>query len=104
MALTTEQRAIRRQRIGSSDAAAICGASPLHNAADIYWSKIGELEDRPTEEQELGNDVQGMLCQWAAKQLDQETYEPDVWCPSPAGLPIAANLDGRLGDTDRTIL
>lgn len=95
--LTSEQLQLRRAYIGSSDAAAILGCDPFRNRADVYWSKIGELEDRPTEAMELGNDLQPMLCAWAAAQVGA-LYVADVRRESPAGLPIAVNLDGLIGE------
>lgn len=110
MALTAQQREQRRAYCGSSDAAAILGLDPWRNAADVYLSKVSELEDRPTPAMELGNDLQPMLCAWAAQQVGATDYFPDIWRVSPAGLPIAVNLDGLIlmpdtpNPTDETII
>jgi len=41
MALTTEQREIRRRYLGSSDIAAIFGMSPWKSAYDVWLEKTG---------------------------------------------------------------
>jgi predicted phage-related endonuclease len=101
--LTQESRERRRTVAGSSDAAGILGLSPWTNRRGVYWSKVAMSTDEPDEAQELGDDVQPMLCDWAARQVGSD-YEPDVWAASPDGLPIAATLDGLIeGKPERII-
>jgi putative phage-type endonuclease len=43
--ITDEQRKQRKNFLGSSDAAAIVGVDPYRNAADVYWSKINDIDE-----------------------------------------------------------
>lgn len=45
--LTEQQLEQRRQGIGASEAAAICGLNPWQSALAVYLGKIGELPQTP---------------------------------------------------------
>lgn len=64
-----EWLARRRQGIGSSDIAAICGLSPWSDALSVYLDKLGMLPDRPTEAKRWGL----MLEEAVAVAYEEET-------------------------------
>ncbi len=43
--ITEAQRERRSNYLGSSDSAAIVGVDPFKSAADVYWSKVNEIEE-----------------------------------------------------------
>ena len=43
--ITDNQRSKRMNYLGSSDSAAIVGVDPFKSAADVYWSKVNEIEE-----------------------------------------------------------
>ncbi|HUV67030.1 MAG TPA: YqaJ viral recombinase family protein [Sedimentisphaerales bacterium] len=106
MTITATQRAQRQRFLGSSDLPVIMGVSPYSRTpADIYWSKVGPLEEEsPTEAMQQGNYLEETLIRFAADQLGQEVlhereedlYHVALWGPGK-GL-FAANLDGLTAD------
>lgn len=97
MPITTEQALARRNKIGSSDIAAILGIDPYRTAADIYWQKVGNI---PVEERggvgdykSVGNYLEGPIKDWAEAELGP--MERDVYREHCSGI-LAANLDGVL--------
>lgn len=70
MPITEKQRARRQKRIGSSDMGAIMGFDSYRNAADVYWSKINDLEDfEAGDAANLGNYLEDGMMRWAANEL-----------------------------------
>ena len=69
MALTAQQLEVRRSFIGASEAAAICGVDPFRNAADVYASKVHELEPRESEAMRLGTALEPVLMALAEEEL-----------------------------------
>lgn len=67
MALTAEERAMRRLSIGGSDIAAIAGMSPRKTAFGLYLEKIGELED--ADEPETDAQLWGQLLEEPVAQF-----------------------------------
>ena len=68
--LTAQQVQVRRQTIGASDAPAICGVDPYRNAADVYASKVHEMEPGvENERMMLGNALEPVLMDLAAREL-----------------------------------
>jgi putative phage-type endonuclease len=67
MALTAEERALRRLSIGGSDIAAIAGMSPHKTAFGLYLEKIGGLED--AEEPETDAQLWGQLLEEPVAQF-----------------------------------
>ena len=71
MALTAEERALRRLSIGGSDIAAIAGTSPHKTAFTLYLEKIGEVEDADdpeTDAQLCGQLLEEPVAQFYAKK------------------------------------
>ena len=95
--ITKEQRERRRSHIGSSDVAAIIGADPWRTAADVYWSKVGDLaDDRPNAAMQLGNRMEKPILDFA-----EEKFGPlhrDVEMIDEEYSLLVANLDGLLQD------
>lgn len=49
------------------------GLDPWRNAADVYWSKVGEVaEDSPSESMKLGLMCEPGMIAWAAEQLGKK--------------------------------
>jgi putative phage-type endonuclease len=67
MALTAEERALRRLSIGGSDIAAIAGMSPHKTAFGLYLEKIGEVQD--AEEPETDAQLWGQLLEEPVAQF-----------------------------------
>ncbi len=98
--LSDEQIAQRRKRIGSSDAAAICGEDQYRTAADVYLEKVGDLEPSRAElasPADLGNRFQDELI----RLLEASTGYAVSRGIYVDGDPLAANLDGYVGVLDR---
>ncbi len=95
MPITEAQRQRRRDRIGSSDSAAICGVDPYRSAHDVYLSKVHDLEDiEGNAAIDIGNRFEAPLLAWAAEELGFE-IEVNVGVDGPDGL-FAANLDAKV--------
>jgi|TARA_Y100000310_G_C20626860_1_gene786414 putative phage-type endonuclease len=77
--ITEEQRKARKKSIGSSDAAAVAGVDKYRTAADVYYEKTGQVEEK-----ELKNDAieVGTICEGAV--LD--------WFEKDTGLKVKRNL------------
>ena len=72
MAITEEQRHLRRNYLGSSDMAALFGLDPYgRNAHDIYLEKTGQLPERePTKAMQLGTRLESYVLDWAEQGDD----------------------------------
>jgi putative phage-type endonuclease len=71
MALTAEERALRRLSIGGSDIAAIAGMSPHRTAFGLYLEKIGQAEDGDEYESDAqiwGNLLEEPIARFYAKK------------------------------------
>lgn len=98
MPITAEQREARRDHLGASDMPAILGVDPWRTAGDVYLSKVHDLADIDGREPiELGNDFEGPLVRWAARELGVEIRE-NVSIVSGEDPLFAANLDARAAD------
>lgn len=93
--ITAEQRAARRRYVCSSDAAPILGIDPFRTQDDVYWSKVSDTDDVPTEAMRAGNRMEPALLTFAAEELGVE-LQPNVMLVSKGrdGGMCAANLDG----------
>lgn len=89
--LTEAQRIERRRYIGSSDMAAILGLDPFKNAADVYYSKVHELEDRPSADAQAGRQLETAVLDWFANDTGFR-LERDVFRVHKNGV-LAANHD-----------
>ena len=96
--ITPEQRAMRRQWIGASDAPAIVGVDPWRTAADVYYSKVADLEDKPNPAMMMGNRLEGVLLDYAEEELGVTLQRGVMQTLDPAIGPLAANLDGLYTD------
>lgn len=67
MAITEEERRIRRNHVGSSDMAALFGLDPHgRNAHDLYLEKTGQLPERKaTKAMQLGTRLENYVLDWA---------------------------------------
>ena len=70
MPITTRQRELRRNHLGSSDMAAILGVSPYSNAYNIWLDKTGQLEEQPANDAMVaGNRFESGVLEFAEGQL-----------------------------------
>lgn len=96
MPITEAQRQARRHHLGSSDSPAILQVDPWSSPHDVYLSKVHELDDiKSNEAIDIGNEFEGPLLRWAAKELGVE-IETNVSLVCPSDEIFAANLDGRV--------
>lgn len=97
--ISDEQRARRRNHIGSSDVAAIVGLCPYRSAADVYISKVHEQEDAVHEWHEAGNRLESCVMDWM-EETQQVSINRDIEISTP-GEVLSCNLDGMVhGDND----
>jgi len=94
--ISSGQRELRRQTIGSSDAAAILGVDPWRSAGDVYFSKVATLDDQPNAAMQIGNRMERTILDFAEEMLGV-SLQRDVMQVSDLG-PFSANLDGLCGD------
>lgn len=93
--ITAEQRLARRNRIGSSDSAAVVGVDPWKSRADVYFEKIADTDDIPNKMSiRIGNAFEPVLVAWAAEELGIE-IEVNVNVDAHPTKILAANLDAR---------
>ena len=91
MPITQLQREKRKNRIGSSDMAAILGFTPKRNALDVWLEKTGKLEekdDRLSEHDPLlaGTYFEDGVLQYAEREFGKITRNQfrTPWSPRPA--------------------
>lgn len=96
--ITAEQRLLRADKIGSSDAAAILGLDPYRSAADVWLEKTGQADGfGGNEHTERGNLLEPAVRLWAGAKLGKLMHS-DVNCVHPSRL-LAANLDAAVYDS-----
>jgi predicted phage-related endonuclease len=96
MPITPEQRAERRNHLGSSDLAAILNLDPFKTAWDVWASKTGQLDDYAPElldgadPRYAGNILESSVLQFAADRLGpvEANRHKEI-----EGSPIAVNTD-----------
>lgn len=95
--LTAEERAWRRNHIGSSDIAALFGLDPYKTATAIFWEKVEEMPEEEGEALETGNLLEEPIIQWCEKRIGH-AIERKVRLVSQGndGGVFSANLDGRV--------
>lgn len=92
--ITPEQRAERRNFIGSSDAPAILGVDPYKSRLSVFMEKVFDVDDIKNEGQVArGNRWEAPLLDWAEEKLGV-TIERNVSVKHPTDIICAANLDG----------
>lgn len=101
--ITPEQRAERRNHLGSSDIASLFGMDPFRPAGplDLYIEKTMEvMEDERTarEAMEIGNELEGPLVAWAGRQVGSPVItDPERLSKTCPEHPIfASNIDALL--------
>lgn len=104
MPITKEQRELRRNYIGSSDAAAVLGLDPYRSPIDLYYEKTGQIEKREetSDATEVGNVCERAVLFWFAekKKIDIELNFSHVH----ENKIMAANLDAVVvGDPTQAI-
>ena len=71
--ITDNQRSKRMNYLGSSDSAAIVGVDPFKTAADVYWSKVNELEEgKSTPAKDAGNLLEDSVLDWFEKETGKK--------------------------------
>lgn len=72
--LTSEQLAMRRTGITSTDITRIVGESPFGGPADVYLEKVLEepVDDKPTIAQRIGNHLEPLVLELIAEQFGIE--------------------------------
>ena len=94
MALTMEEKQIRRDRIGASELAAILGVSSYVTPWQIWADKTQQLEDwQGNEATRLGSLIERSILDYAEEELGAMQRNVRVL---HAQLPLAATLDGQL--------
>lgn len=93
MAITTEQRQLRRKYVCSSDAPAIMGIDPYKSAADVYLDKIGQDPGfEGNEATERGNYLEPALLDFAQAEIGKN-FDRNMMEIHEGGF-AAANFDG----------
>lgn len=96
--LTEEQKEVRRQGIGGSDAAAIAGVSRYKTPVDVYLQKHGLAEDNDKESEAAywGNVLERHVAdRYAARETKMVTVEPTL-LKSEKYPWMIANIDRRI--------
>lgn len=63
--ITDNQRSKRMNYLGSSDSAAIIGVDPFQTAADVYWSKVNEVDElKETPAIKAGRLLEDVVLDW----------------------------------------
>lgn len=97
MSITVEQRAVRRNHLGSSDVPAIMGFSPYANAYDVWLLKTGRVQE-PEKKQDYitaGNLLENPIIKWLEKFLGERIIDlPGQLERTVKDTPIVTHLDG----------
>lgn len=96
MALTAAQLVARRDKIGGSDAAAICGKDPYRTAYEVALRIRGEIEpDTALEDADqilFGNEMEGVLARIYERKHKVDLYQPETLIHAKYPF-IAVNID-----------
>lgn len=99
MPITTAQLEKRKERLGSSDMAAILGLDPFRNAYDVWLSKTGKLEDQVGNEAMFaGQMFEDGVLQYAEGELGKLTRN-QFRSAKDRGIPLGANIDAMVVST-----
>jgi putative phage-type endonuclease len=94
--LTEQQKLLRADKLGSSDAPAVMGCDKYRNASDVFMVKTGIADDfEGNEATARGNLLEPVLIRYAEQQLGWAA-QPDLCFVHPSNL-LIANLDAGNG-------
>ena len=94
MPITEKQRIARKNHLGSSDVAAICGMSPFQNAYDVWLEKTDQLDETQARKPWLatGNEFESIILSRAAQKLGKLRRNQYRSLKS-ASVPLASHID-----------
>jgi putative phage-type endonuclease len=99
MPLTQDQLVARRNKVGSSDAAAILGVDPYRTPRDVWMDKTGKIEVAQLDNEaiRIGNEAEPMLLRMLAQdqKLDEGVLRTGVTFAALDGI-NASNPDGYI--------
>jgi putative phage-type endonuclease len=96
--LTEEQKQKRKNGIGGSDVAAICGLNPYKSAIDVYFDKILDKdEDIKNDNIWWGNELESVIVKKYLDTFPQKITFPDTKIDAEYPF-LLANVDGLLED------
>jgi len=96
MPITATQLEKRKERLGSSDMAALLGLDPFRNAYDVWLEKTGKLEGQETNQaMDAGTMFEDGVLQYAEKELGKLTRN-QFRSAKDRGIPLGANIDALL--------
>jgi len=107
MPITEKQRQLRRERLGSSDIAAILGVSPYGNAYDVWLDKTGKITDQEENEAMMaGTMFEDGVLKWAegklGKFVTQDNEGGALFFPA-TGFPIGSHVDAIVVNTGEPV-
>jgi predicted phage-related endonuclease len=97
MAITAEQRANRKNHLGSSDIPAILGFSRFANAYDVWLLKTGRVEEKEKKQDYItaGNLLEQPIIEWCSSHLGQRIVTEGVLLERRVqDTPIVTHMDG----------
>ncbi len=101
MAITSEQRKKRKRFLGSSEIAAVVGADPFRNIADVYLEKTEALEERNgTKATRMGQHLEGAILNMFEDAMDVK-LKRDIWLDHGD---FCANLDAAIIDDEELVI
>jgi len=94
MPITAKQKELRKNHIGGSDLAAICGMDEYKNAYDVYLEKTGKLEEdeRENEAMKAGTYLEDGVLKFAEERLGK-LVRNQYRSAKDKGIPIGTNID-----------
>ena len=100
MPITEKQLEKRRQHLGGSDLAAICGVNPYCTSYDLWLEKTGQLdEQKENTAMTLGTYLESGILAWAENYLGDKIIPNQYRSCKDAGIPIGVNCDGLVQST-----
>lgn len=102
MALTAEQKKIRRTGVTASEIAAVCGLNPWASPGDVWSEKLEMKEEwEGNEDTERGNELEHALVNWTGRRLGKPAKTNTETFRSKKDEIALATPDGFL--LDRTV-
>jgi putative phage-type endonuclease len=102
MAITLEQKELRRKGIGSSDVPHILGIAPWSNPKRIYESKVGNVDQEVNDAMSEGTILEPAIIQWAQKKIGTQLFSDISFTHKT--LPLVANCDAIGGPREPFIV